>query len=590
MTAGPLTTRLATVTATATNTATEVWQIARLTRDLPGFLRTPLSEAEAAVRIRQRLETRDTLFLASVERAIYGHARSPYRRLLRHAGCELGDLRALVQHEGIEGALTILAARGVYVSFDELKGRREAIRGSARFRFSPRDFDSPLVRPHYATYTGGSRGVPVLVPRSLPYVEELASSRTVSLAAFGLHGQPHAFWLTNPMTTMLMSLKTGSDALLWVHPLQAFPVKGRIGARYLELMGRASGAPIPRPRFLATEQVSALVRWVARRLREHGPFVIDAVPSSAVRLSVAAQEAGVRLDGLTFCLQSEPLTRARHDHIAAAGARRVVHYTSIEMSGIASSCAASSQADDLHVFTDRYAIIECERPLIVEAAGDVATVQALLLTTLTPTIATVSFNTEPGDHARLEQRPCGCSLGALGLTTHVSEVRSFEKLSAEGVSFVRSNVLQVLEEVLPATFGGSSLDYQLVEEEATASNTSLVLRIHPAVGALDEGRVRETLLRSLAAGGTVDANHAELLRLAGSVTISRQPPVATPAGKVLPLQLARRAGTRSAHHPTMRPWGSRETEGPDGRPPIDPHGSQVPSPASGRAGASSADR
>jgi hypothetical protein len=265
-----------------------------------------------------------------------------------------------------------------------------------------------------------------------------------------------------------------------------------------------------------------------------------------VRLSVAAREAGVRLDGLTFCLQSEPLTGARHDHITAAGAGRVVHYTSIEMSGIASSCAASSQADDLHVFTDRYAVIERERPLIADAAGrggDGATVQALLLTTLTPDIATVSFNTEPGDHARMERRPCDCALGALGLTTHVSEVRSFEKLSAEGVSFVRSNVLQVLEEVLPATFGGSSLDYQLVEEEATASNTSLVLRIHPAVGALDEGCVRETLLRSLATGGTVDANHAKLLRLAGSVTISRQPPVATPAGKVLPLQLARRAGT-----------------------------------------------
>lgn len=529
--------------AVAAQTVAEAGQLARLTRDLPAFLRRPIGATEAAARTRARLADREALFLASAERAIYGHPRSPYLRLLRHAGCEAGDLRMLVRREGVEGALVALAARGVYVTFDELKGRREAVRGSARFRFSPRDFDSPLVRPHYVTYTGGSRGVPVQVPRSLPYVEELTSSRSVSLAAFGLDGQPHAFWLTNPMTTMLMSMKAGSDALLWVHALRRFPLKGRLGARYLRAMGRLIGQPMPPPRFLPPEQLPGLARWVGRRLREHGPFVFDCVPSSAVRLAVAAHAAGISLAGLSFCLQSEPLTRARHAHIAAAGARRVVHYTSIEMSGLAASCAASPEADDLHVFTDRYAIVERERPL----TDGGPTVRALLVTTLTPTVATVALNTEPGDYARMERRACGCSLGDLGLTTHLSEVRSFEKLSGEGVTFVRSNVLPIIEEVLPARFGGTAVDYQLCEEEGPDSTTRMVLRVSPSVGDVDEAALKATLLEHLAVGGLVDRHHAELLRLAGSVAVERRPPQPTPAGKVLPLQLLRqRASANNA--------------------------------------------
>ena len=37
--------------------------------------------------------------------------------------------------------------------------------------------------------------------------------------------------------------------------------------------------------------------------------------------------------------------------------------------------------------------------------------------------------------AQIEQRPCGCLLGALGLTTHLSEIRSFEKLTGAGMTF-----------------------------------------------------------------------------------------------------------------------------------------------------------
>jgi len=131
--------------------ADEAVMLARLTRDLPGFLRSPLSIEEAIARVRRRLASREQHFLASVERTIFGYSRSPYLKLLRHVGCTLGDLTRLVSHEGIEGALSALLRQGVYVTFDELKGRSVAVRGSARFTFAPGDFDSPLTRAHYYT-------------------------------------------------------------------------------------------------------------------------------------------------------------------------------------------------------------------------------------------------------------------------------------------------------------------------------------------------------------------------------------------------------------------------------------------------------
>jgi hypothetical protein len=264
------------------------------------------------------------------------------------------------------------------------------------------------------------------------------------------------------------------------------------------------------------------------------------------RFAVAAREMGVSLEDVTFALQSEPVTEARFRHIGEAGARVVVYYTSIEMSNVAASCAHGTSSDDLHVFTDRYALVERDRPLIDGGPN----VRAMLFTTLTQGIATVCFNTEPGDYATVERRNCGCLLGELGLTTHLASVRSFEKLSGEGVSFARTNLIAILESVLPSAFGGSALDYQLVEEEAPDSSTQLVLRVSPAVGDVDEPAIRSRLLEELGRGGIVDRNHAELLRRAGSVTVRREPPLATAAGKVLPFQLLRRAVSATPDGPT----------------------------------------
>ena len=469
------------------------------------------------------------------ERAIYANPSSPYLALLRHVGCEAGDLRALVSGEGLEEALTALAAQGVYVTFDELQGRREVVRGSARFSFSHRAFDNPLHAPHWVQYTGGTRGEPRPVPRSLPMVEDLTASTGSMLVAHGLGGARHVFWVTTPLPPLLSYLKLSQEVVRWFITARSIPLKAALAARLVVLCGRLAGQRVPVPRFLDAAEVGGFVRWIDRRPRDGRPLVVSTLTSMAVRTAIAAREAGIDLTGVTFRLQSEPLTDARERHLRASGARVIDNYALSEAQDIGFTCASAATAGDLHLFSHRYALVERERP-VVEGGP---TVNAMLLTSLSDTAPKICLNTETGDYARVERRACGCELGALGLQTHLSEVRSFEKLSAEGVSFVRTRLVQILEEVLPTRFGGTSLDYQLLEEEAEDGAALLVLRISPAAGPIDAEVVRTAFLAELGSGGIMDRHQAELLRRAGSVVIERRPPLATAAGKVLPFHLTR---------------------------------------------------
>ena len=45
-------------------------------------------------------------------------------------------------------------------------------------------------------------------------------------------------------------------------------------------------------------------------------------------------------------------------------------------------------------------------------------------------------------------------------------IRSHEKLTAGGMTLLDTDVIRLLDEVLPARFGGAPTDYQLVEHES----------------------------------------------------------------------------------------------------------------------------
>jgi hypothetical protein len=432
--------------------------------------------------------------------------------------------------------------RGVYVTFDEFKGRRNAVRGSTTFDFHQSDFDNPLDRPHIVRFTGGSGGAPSRVAYSLALVEEWAQTTSITLEAHGVVRPRHAFWSPGPLHWLFSSAKLDQPVIAWFYPLHPFPPVVRWLARYLAVLGRLGGHRFPIPERADLERPEWMVQWVTEHLAGERPLVLWAMASAATRLSIAAREAGRDLTGLTIRLVGEPVTEARRSHIEASGAQCIVQYSTVEIPALSYSCATPLAADDVHIMSDRYAMIQRSR--LASVGGPV--VDALLITSLSHTAPKIVFNTEPGDYARLEERDCGCSLGTLGLRTHLSEVRSFEKLTGEGVTFARSVLQQILEEVLPARFGGASLDYQLVEEETTNSAIRLVLQVSPEVGEIDEDAIRTALLDELGRGSAVDQYQAGIWRNAQTIQIRRESPLSTRAGKVLPFQMRARAAPAEA--------------------------------------------
>ena len=70
------------------------------------------------------------------------------------------------------------------------------------------------------------------------------------------------------------------------------------------------------------------------------------------------------------------------------------------------------------------------------------------------------------------------------------------------MTFPGSDVITLLEEVLPSRFGGSATDYQLVEQEENGV-ARVTIVVSPRVADLDESQIARavvTYLRSLGRG------------------------------------------------------------------------------------------
>ena len=89
---------------------------------------------------------------------------------------------------------------------------------------------------------------------------------------------------------------------------------------------------------------------------------------------------------------------------------------------------------------------------------------------------------------------------------------------------------------MPGRFGGSPLDYQLVERCDTASSKAQIqLLLSPELGQLDEKDVIDTFLNAIG-GGSAGERFMELRWRDGQVVeVVRQRPMQTSSGKILHL-------------------------------------------------------
>jgi hypothetical protein len=247
-----------------------------------------------------------------------------------------------------------------------------------------------------------------------------------------------------------------------------------------------------------------------------------------VTVSRAAARAGIDISGARFILSGEPITPGRIAAVRAAGVTAIPRYSASESGQLGFGCLAPSWADDLHIPSDLYALIQPDAGTRSPAPAR----GALLLTTLRPWARLVLLNASLGDIGTISERECGCPVGAVGWTTHLHTVRSEEKVTMGGMTFADDDVRRVLDETLPARFGGSAVDYQLREEESESAGARLSLLVHPDVGPLDPEAVADAFLQALGRGSDVERVMTLAWREAGILRVERRPPEATAGGKI----------------------------------------------------------
>ncbi len=510
----------------------------RFVRALPGHFRTRMTLEQAQSIIRMRLAEREDRFLDLVERRILGNPQSPYHALLKLAGCELGDLRDMVRQEGVEGALLKLRKEGVYLTFEELKGRQPIVRDGRVIEAGTHAFDNPFLSEFFEAETGGSTGTPTKVPISQHYLIDTAPVAMVYLHAHGLLGTPSAMWRhimpsSDGMSEMISAAYFGSVPQEWFWPgtvrSLGSSAYNRLSTYGIILALRILGVPAPWPRLVPLKQALTVARWAVGAVRRHGRCLVSTFPSMALRVSVAAQEHGLDLSGVTFRGGGEPPTEAKVAGIKRSGAEWIPHYATTEIGLVGLGCAQPADGNDVHLLTSDLAVIQHPRPL----PGSGVSVGAFYFTTLLATTPTLLLNAESDDFGLIEERHCGCPLETLGLTKHVRHIRSFAKLTAEGMGVAGEHMIYILGKVLPARFGGTALDYQLVEEEDADGFTRMDLRVSPRVQIENDSAVLEVVWQTLAdLRAATGAAHWER---AGALRIKRAEPIVTARGKLLPL-------------------------------------------------------
>jgi phenylacetate-coenzyme A ligase PaaK-like adenylate-forming protein len=264
------------------------------------------------------------------------------------------------------------------------------------------------------------------------------------------------------------------------------------------------------------------------------PAMLNAPASSAVRVARAASAAGWDLSGTLVRTGGEPLTEAKAAAISATGARVVCNYAMTEAGRMGVGCAAPQATDDVHLLTDKVGVIQRQH----EVANTGSSVPALLVSSLHTTARKVMINVEIGDYGVLERRDCGCRCGDLGLTLHLHGIRSFDKLTSEGMHFLGTDLVSLVEEALPRRFGGGVGDYQIVESEVDGL-PSISVVVRPEVGEVDEDALVRLVLERLRSGASYKRMMTTFLEDGRTVGVVRRQPHVTPAAKVPPLHIVR---------------------------------------------------
>jgi len=529
----------------------------RFASGLRSFLRNTITLQDASRIVSQLLAEREDNFLRLVQRGVFGYRQSPYLPLFEMAGCEFGDIRRMVRTKGLEQTLLALREAGVYVTFEEVKARRPIERGGRVFKISEASFDNPFVKAHYFAETGGSTGAGTRVSHELDHLAVISAHELITYTAHGVVDIPKVVWRGvlpdgSGINNILRLSHYGRPPQKWFSPFNPYDtapavVKYRLATLFTVVLARLSGVWLPWPKLATVDQAGLVAEWVAQTLRDKGACLVLAPASRALRVSLAALSAGLDLTGATFRIAGEPITAAKIRGIERSGAKVFTTYGFAELGRVGMGCSRRIDAGEVHLCESMCAMIACER----NVPGSQITVPAFNFTSLLPTAPKILLNAESDDYGLVDHRSCGCPLDELGLRTHLREIRSFQKLTGEGVSLVATDMIHILEDVLPSRFGGSPLDYQLIEEEDDGGLTRLSLLVHPRVFIRNNSEIIDVVVSELKRSNPMASAAGSILSQAGAIQVKREEPVWTGRGKLMSLHVTRHARVLS-HPPTDR--------------------------------------
>jgi len=507
-------------------------------RGLRPFLRQPLDPDDAERRLERQLAAREQTFARVLERGVFGHPASPYRALLAWAGVTLGDVHALLAHEGLDATLERLYDAGVYLTLEEFKGRQPLRRPGLELPLRAEDFDNPLTARHYAAHTGGSTSTPRRILIDLGLLEHESAYHARFYARAGARDRPLGIWQPAPpgavgIKTALIQAKLGRPTARWFSQtrLRGGSLNHALFARAAVLAARLSGARIPTPAYTPASRAREVAAWLAEQRARGAPAILVTPASAGVRTARAALEGGLDISDTLFVLGGEPYTDAKAAVLGESGSRAGCHYAMVEAGLIGLACQAGVTPDDVHLVTDKVATIQHE----IRVGRSASVVGALFHTTLLPASPKLMLNVESGDYGVLVSRECGCGALPRGFQRHLHTIRSYEKLTSEGMSFLGGDLLTLVEQVLPARFGGRPTDYQLVErEQGGLPRVSLV--VSQAVGPLEPDHAVRAVLEFLQHRGLGESLMAEVWAQSRTLEVVRDEPRVTAGGKILPLQ------------------------------------------------------
>jgi hypothetical protein len=296
-------------------------------------------------------------------------------------------------------------------------------------------------------------------------------------------------------------------------------------------------APIAVPETTPLRDASPIVEWMADALGRGLRPLISTAANNGVRIATTAKDKGYDLSGAVFRLGGEPITAGKARVINEVGGYVFSGWAMSETGQLAGGCAAREELDEAHLNSAKIAAFQ--RPKLM-ADGE-TTVDAIYLTTILRSCPKIMLNVDTGDYGVLRERSCGCLLDRLGFRAHLHTIRNYEKLTAGGIQFLGPDILRLVEETLPAAFGGAPTDYQFIEEEVDGDAVSRVyIAVSPRVGEVDDQEVARTALNQLAAVRAGGGVMSRLWQQGQVLQVVRREPYVTASSKTPPIKVIRK--------------------------------------------------